>query len=631
MTARSGLSLLRNRNFILLFCAYGISAFGDHLSELGIMRKMAIEEGDEKTRIGALMLFCFFLPYVLLGPVAGALADRLPRKWIMIATDLARGLIALSIPWYIVWLDDPGSKMMILPIMGLGLFAAFFNPARLSFVPQVVADDRLTQANSLLNGLAPIAAIVSYIVGGWLVSHRGPSSEAWISAAFYGDAATFGLSAVLVACILVPRRTVSPDRRSRLIIQDIAAGARYIACHRRVWQLMIFTATFWTAAGIFSSVLPAVVLNWYDLGFAELGRMRATMGLGMLIGSILLTIIGDASRAHYNIIVALLGTGLAMLLFAATSQPWVGGVLGVAVGMFGVWIIISANTLIQRIVPDGYRGKVFGIIDLVNMAGMLLATGLLGDPFGILRWGNLDAHVGGVLSGLAVVMMVMGVMLWRHHHRRSPYSWMVGAVKSFNEVVCKFWYRLRRDGICTVPHEGGCIITANHTSGTDPCLLSAACHHRLCSWMVAREYYNLPLCRHLIQELECIPVRRDGRDIAATKQALRQLRAGKLLGIFIEGRIAGPDEEAQPRDGVAALALRSKATVIPAHISGVKYHDSVLLTFLLRHRVRIKYGPPVDLSEFTDPKDREQVHAATLKIWSAIQALAPEDGKVYLS
>jgi len=148
--------------------------------------------------------------------------------------------------------------------------------------------------------------------------------------------------------------------------------------------------------------------------------------------------------------------------------------------------------------------------------------------------------------------------------------------------------------------------------------------------MVAREYYNLPLCRHLIQELECIPVRRDGRDIAATKQALRQLRAGKLLGIFIEGRIAGPDEEAQPRDGVAALALRSKATVIPAHISGVKYHDSVLLTFLLRHRVRIKYGPPVDLSEFTDPKDREQVHAATLKIWSAIQALAPEGGRVYL-
>jgi 1-acyl-sn-glycerol-3-phosphate acyltransferase len=260
----------------------------------------------------------------------------------------------------------------------------------------------------------------------------------------------------------------------------------------------------------------------------------------------------------------------------------------------------------------------------------LLATGLLGDPFGILAWGNLDAHVGGVLSGLAVVLIAMGLMLWRYYRRRSPYHWAVGAIKAFNEFVCKFWYRLQRVGVCTVPRSGGCIITANHASGADPSFLTAACHHRLCGWMVAREYYNLPLFRYLIRALECIPVRRDGNDIAATKQALRQLRAGQLLGIFIQGRIAEPNEEAKPRDGVASLALRSKATVIPAHISGVKYHDSVLLTYLLRHRVRIKYGPPVDLSEYTDPKDREQVNAATQRIWSAIQSLAPEGGEVFL-
>ena len=83
-------------------------------------------------------------------------------------------------------------------------------------------------------------------------------------------------------------------------------------------------------------------------------------------------------------------------------------------------------------------------------------------------------------------------------------------------------------------------------------------------------------------------------------------------------------------DGVALLALRSKAQVIPAHISGIRYKDTVLKTFLSRHRVRVRYGRPVDLSEFTDPRDRQQVQAATQKIWSAIQALAPEDGKVYL-
>ncbi len=148
--------------------------------------------------------------------------------------------------------------------------------------------------------------------------------------------------------------------------------------------------------------------------------------------------------------------------------------------------------------------------------------------------------------------------------------------------------------------------------------------------MIAREYHEMPLLNRVTRALDSIPVRRDGKDVSATKQALRQLRAGKSLGIFVEGRIMVPGSERELRDGVAMLALRSKAQVIPAHISGVRYKNSVLATFLTRHRVRVRYGRPVDLSEFTDPRDRQQIQAATQKIWSAIQALAPPDGKVYI-
>ena len=186
--ARSGPSLLRNRNFLLLFCAYGISAFGDHLSEAGLLQEMGIGEGQEKTRIGALMLFFFFLPYVLLGPLAGAVADRLPRRLIMIMADVFRGLIALGIPWFVIMVEDRSGWVMLMPILGLGLFACFFNPARLSFVPQVVDNAHLTQANSLLNSLAPIAAIASYLVGAWL-------AEISTTFNFVGDGLTFFASA----------------------------------------------------------------------------------------------------------------------------------------------------------------------------------------------------------------------------------------------------------------------------------------------------------------------------------------------------------------------------------------------------------------------------------------------------
>ena len=622
--ARSGPSLLRNRNFILLFCAYGISAFGDHLSEAGLLQEMGIGEGQEKTRVGALMLFFFFLPYVLLGPLAGAVADRLPRRLIMIMADVFRGLIALGIPWFVIMVEDRSGWVMLMPILGLGLFACFFNPARLSFVPQVVDNAHLTQANSLLNSLAPIAAIASYLIGSWL-------AEISTTINFVGDGLTFFASAVLVACIIAPRRLPAIETPRRPIFRDIVAGFGYIRTHRRIWQLMIFTAAFWTAAGIFKSTLTTVVFDWYELGIREWGIFQATLGIGMMIGAVILTLVGDASKPHYNIVAALLGVSLMILLFSWTRNPWWAAPWAAGVGLFGVWILISANTLIQRIVPNHARGKVFGIIDLVNMTGMLLATGLLGDPFGILNWERLDTHVGGILGALAVVLALMGGLLWRHHFRRSPFGFVLASTKGFNELLCKFWYRLRRDGPCTVPRTGPCIITANHVTSADPNFLTAGSPYRLFGWMIAREFYNIPLCRHVIRLSECIPVRRDGKDIAATKQALRQLRAGKALGIFIEGRITVPHKQSQLRDGVAALALRSNAQVIPAHISGVKYHESVLLAYLLRYRVRIKYGRAVDLSEFTNPKDRDQVHAATQKIWSAIQSLAPEDGKVYLS
>ncbi len=615
-------TLLGNRNFILLFWAYVVSAFGDHLSELAIMKTMGVEQGDEKTRIGAQMLFYFFLPYVLLGPLAGAIADRFPRRIIMILADVARGFIGIGLPWYLLFVHDAHPHWMMMPILGLGFFACFFNPARQSLVPTLVQDAQLTRANSILNGLGPIAAICSYVVGGWLVDQ---SWNRTLWANFYGDAGTYFFSACCVSLILVSRHPTCSQAVPSSVLTEMRQGLRYIRQHRFVWQLMIFTATFWTAAGVFSSTLPTVVFNWYDIPkdheYQVLGIFRATVGAGMLLGAIVLTLVADASRGHWNIIVGLLGTGLAVGLFSQTRLPWMGGAFGIMVGMCGAWILISATTLLQRIVPDRSRGRIFGIVDLANMAGMITATGVLG----ILRIPGLDDVIDWVLLGMGLVMGIMGVLLWRHHLRRSRFGFWVATVRSLNEVWCKFWHRLKRDGVCTVPPTGPCIVTANHLSSADPSFLIASCPNRLFGFMIAQEFYSIPIWKHLIRQLECIPVRRDGTDVAATKQALRQLRDGRALCVFIEGGISTPGNPRQPQDGVALLAMRTGAKVIPAHISGASFREQIFMTYLHRNHVRVQYGPPVDLSEFTDFRDRDQVRLATVKIWNAIENL--ETGK----
>jgi len=316
--------------------------------------------------------------------------------------------------------------------------------------------------------------------------------------------------------------------------------------------------------------------------------------------------------------------GLFTLSVFLPMSPGLAGVLGAAgiilSGLFGVATMASYNSLLQRIVADRFRGRVFGVKDICSTGGVLLATGLLAVP----QWPHLDRWVGYILLVVAVLTFGAGWVSLRIRLARSPLRSAVSFAVNLNEFWAKFWYRLRVAGRPTVPHAGPVIVTANHTCAADPLFLCAAVTYRPLAFMVAREYSNIPIARLFLRLVECIPVRRDGTDTAATKQALRHLRAGKALGIFIEGRIIPPGEVGEPRDGVSLLALKTGARVIPAHISGTEFHDSVVREMLTRHQAQVRFGPPVDLSEFDEGGGgREAIRAASAKIYAAIKALDP--------
>ena len=224
-----------------------------------------------------------------------------------------------------------------------------------------------------------------------------------------------------------------------------------------------------------------------------------------------------------------------------------------------------------------------------------------------------------MLVATVVAALVGGLILYRILRR--PHAFKQAMLEELNSWICGLWYRQRRVGECTVPKTGPVVITANHTCSADPLMICAGCQYRKISFMIAREYADLPVFGWFVRAIECIPVRRDGRDVAATKQALRHLRLGKALAVFIEGRIPAPGEVAALKDGVAMLALRSGAPVIPCHISGTVYRNSVLGGLFARHKVRIRFGPPVDLGDLSGRRGREQLSRATERIYQAISRL----------
>ncbi len=626
--------ILRNRNFVLLWCAYTISALGDHLSEIALLDMQDAIGRDDSTRIMAMMMFAFFLPFFVFGPLMGWLADRLPRKWIMISADSIRTLLMVSLFSAFAMLFDAleGGRLQVrpatvdhsaiftpavycAPLLVLGLFAALFSPSRAAMLPTLVRRNQIVRANGLMNAMGPIAAIVSYYLGTFVLEAYGAA------ACFRADALTFALSAAFILMIFPPRRRVaaSHDHTRRAELRE---GFTYCRTHRRVVELIAFMVLFWTAGIAVRSMVPALVKGVFGGGLGDIKDFYGALGLGMLAGAFLVSAMGDALKSEIAISWSFVGAGLSILVLVVVFVNQLGAGAGAAClfacGLFGSGILVSANALLQKIVPDFMLGRVIGVKDFASMGGLLLATGLLGIP----RWQTIDRYVPLLLGGIGLALLTAGLRATRVRLRRGRHGPALTFWINLIELHARLIARVRRAGLCTVPLEGPVIVAANHNSSIDPFLLTATSPNRYVSFMVAREFTVIPLMSRLVRVGECIPVNRTGVDIASVKMALRHLAAGKAIGVFPQGHIVPPDDWETIQEGIGMLALHSGATVIPAHISGTYYRGNVYTPFIRPQRAVVRYGKPVDLSKWSRrPHDRAAYREAAECIMSHIRAL----------
>jgi 1-acyl-sn-glycerol-3-phosphate acyltransferase len=591
-------SLFRNRNFLLLWSAYGVSALGDHLSEMALLKTQNALASPDLTQLFAKITFVFMLPFFVLGPFTGVLSDRLPRRGLMVFADLVRAGLMFSFAWLILMCQGWGPWGPFLPLLVVGVFSAIFSPARSALVPTLICPRQLVQANAMISGLGVIATMISMKGGGYLATYYHPQVS------FRLDALSFVGSAVLLSLIWLPRgpaRLAAERRQGGVAV--LKEGFAYIARHRRVAELLAIAVLIWSVGSVVRSTIPAVVRDVYGRhNYSDIGSFEAFLGVGILTGSLILTALGDVLRSEIAITWSLMGIGGAIGVltlsvlggFSPTTAMCLGAVAIVTAGAFSAGVMASYNALMQRIVPDYVRGRVFGVMDLATIAGLLVATGVLGIPY----WPRIDRWVGYILLAMTAVMFGAGVVTLVVRLRRSPFGFALAFWRNVNEFYCRWWFRLQREGPCTVPREGPVIVVANHTCTIDPLLLIATTPRGFISFMIAAEYNDLPLFSRLTHMIECIPVKRDGFDVASTRRALRHLRAGKVLGIFPEGRIPAPGERVEPKPGAAMLALHSRATVVPVHISGTRYHPGIAWSFFRRHHARVHYGKPIDLSAY---------------------------------
>ncbi len=189
-----------------------------------------------------------------------------------------------------------------------------------------------------------------------------------------------------------------------------------------------------------------------------------------------------------------------------------------------------------------------------------------------------------------------------------------------------FWlaFRVQCDGVENIPQKGGCLLVANHASFLDPFVMGTYMPRQVHFLMYARYFFS-PLFHWYCKRTECIPLKKDGRDISALKQALRLLRSGEMIGIFPEGERSVTGKLGSGAPGVALIALKADVPILPVGIVGTYEAFPRGARFpRLRSPITVRYGKPfqindeVQRNQAADTADEDRQQQITMLIMQKI-------------
>ena len=375
--------LRRNRAFRQLWLGQVVSQMGDWFDTIALYTIILNLTGSGRD-IG-LLLVARFLPSFLFGPLSGVVADRFSRQRIMIVTDILRALVVLG--FLFVRRADQLWIVYVLTVFQLGL-STFFEPAKTAAIPSIVEDRELVAANAISSVTWSVMLTLGAAIGGLITGWFGTD------VAFILDAATYLLSAALIASIRVQKRRKRERQKLTLAralgITETFDGIRYVKDRPRVLALLLVKPAWGLGGGILT-LLAVFGERIFPVGKSAatgIGVLFAARGIGTAVGPIVARrMAGEIDRRMqaWIGIAFLIGGAFYIAFGSATSFIFALIVLGVAhCGGSILWVF--STVLLQRGVDDSFRGRVFAAelaLLTLTMAASNYATGELLDRFQI--------------------------------------------------------------------------------------------------------------------------------------------------------------------------------------------------------------------------------------------------------
>ncbi len=371
---------LLNRNFYLLIQAQTVSMVGNQAYAVAMV--FWIKHTTNSASLIGLLGMMSGLVEVVLGPLGGTLADRYPRRRLLVTSDVLNGAAVFTVAAMMYF--APGSTGAILAaIIGASIVAAvttsFFHPAISASVPDLVPKDQLQPAVSVLQGSFQGSALLGQALAGSLFQ--------WLGAplVFLLDAITFWFASLSESFIQMPPLR-KQEKGLAAFKRDTRAGVRYV----------------WTNPGLRSAVLGSSLLNFLIVPVMVLapffvedtlkagpvwyGYLMAAQGVGSLGGFALAGIWKPAGPVRGRAILwAMIVESAGFGALAFVRSPLVALAFSLADGVVAGFVAVSISAILQVTTPREFRGRVFGLLRSIAGAAAPLGMGLAGIAADILN------------------------------------------------------------------------------------------------------------------------------------------------------------------------------------------------------------------------------------------------------
>lgn len=529
-------------------------------------------------------LVAFILPFFLFGAIAGQLADKYEKSWLIRRIKIAEIVIMVigSVALYYQFVP-----LMLFLLFALGSQSAFFGPIKYSILPQHMANDEILSANAYVEAGTFIAIMMGAIVGGLLASeviYIQFLMMTLIAVAVLGWLASRSIPSASASS---PELKVSLNiykssldiirmaRRNKPVFQSILAISWFwffgsivltqfptftetvLSADAQVATLLL--ATFSIGIGLGSFACSALSGNKVEIGLMPFGALGISWFTWQLSGTVF-----PPSDELRSLMQLLSLDGSWMMIFNLTMVAFSSGIF-----------IVPLYTFMQTRSDEKQRSRIVAVNNIFNSLFMVcagaMAALMLYFDFSILQIFKVAA----VLNLLVTIYILSKV----------PEFFL----RLVSWVLVHSVYRVSKKGIQHIPSEGPALLVCNHVSFVDPAVLLAVIP-RPARFVMWYGFYELPVFSKLFQALKSIPIGNRQNNPESVPLAFdtiaEELTAGNLVVIFPEGGITR-DGEIQPfQPGIEKIVERTPVPVVPIAIRGMWG------TWLSREKGRAMRGLP---------------------------------------